>query len=350
MRSGNKSIGSMDIWHGLVASKDPVVTQALAYVGLDSFDPDGPGTHARQEITTHPTTPLRHMDLGYGVKALSWHPDCLRIAFALIDSRVRVYDISSNLPKEKFTIKGNGILTLTTDLAFSPDGARLATGYSNKRVQLWGAASGQSLLGIRHGSAVEAVAFSPDGTRLATCGGDSVRIWDVANGKQLLKIDHRHVRALAFSPDGARLASGGTDIRIWDAASGEQLLKIEDYFIVTMAFSPDGAQLATGIWNLKQGAERDCYGAKIWNSATGKQLLKVRHDTNVRSVAFGPAGVWLATGGDDNTARVWDAASGKQLSEFRHDKRVNSVAFSPDFAWLATGGDDSARIWPIGGL
>jgi len=71
---------------------------------------------------------------------------------------------------------------------------------------------------------VYALAFSPDGATLATAGANgSIRLWDVATQQEIgtpMTAGPGPVYALAFSPDGATLATAGGDgrARLWNVA------------------------------------------------------------------------------------------------------------------------------------
>src|SRR5206468_3569201 len=83
-----------------------------------------------------------------------------------------------------------------------------------------------------HTDGVMVVAFSPDGKRVLSggvCYGErdpTVRLWDVATGKELLKLEGHTVGvyALAFLPGGKKAVSGGGEgtIRVWDLETGKE--------------------------------------------------------------------------------------------------------------------------------
>ena len=121
-----------------------------------------------------------------------------------------------------------------------------------------------------HTYRVGAVAYSPDGATLATAGDDgTARIWAADTGEQLRTLTGHtdRVWAVSYSPDGATLATAGTDgtARIWAADTGEQLRTLTGHtnWVRAVAYSPDGATLATA------GADATI---RIWNPRTGRQV------------------------------------------------------------------------------
>ncbi len=160
----------------------------------------------------------------------------------------------------------------------------------------------QSTPPLRHEQLVVHMAFSPDGARLATTSRDAVQLWDATNGVPLGE-PLRHgtfVVHVAFSPDGARLATASLDgtARLWDARSGVPLGQSMWHrsAVVHVAFSPVGERLATAS---NDGA------ARLWDTHSGVPLGQpMLHGGQVAHVTFSPDGEQLATASNDGTAAV----------------------------------------------
>jgi WD40 repeat protein len=117
---------------------------------------------------------------------------------------------------------------------------------------VWDADTGEELAVLEgHGDGVRDVAFSPDGTRIATASSDNTaRVWDADTGASLAELKgHTHeVQSAAFSPDGRRIVTASWDgtARVWDASTGEQLAELKghgDSNLSDVAFSPDGTRV-----------------------------------------------------------------------------------------------------------
>jgi WD40 repeat protein len=99
-------------------------------------------------------------------------------------------------------------------VSFRPDG-KLVTGggYGRQRVALWDPSTGHRL-GSLSGNVgvVTDVAFSPDGSKLATTSGDgTLRLWDGRSLEPIITLALDADGRLAFSPDGTRLAYEARD-------------------------------------------------------------------------------------------------------------------------------------------
>src|SRR5262249_4243150 len=135
-------------------------------------------------------------------------PDSKRLAVATTtmvgvkpveEGAIRVWDIAAG--KEIATLKGsvagasNDNLSLVANLAFSPDGKRLA-GADGREIKVWDTDSGKVLVTIPSPAPAGGVVFSPNGRRFAGVivtwdtgqRKGALKVWDAATGKEVLDI------------------------------------------------------------------------------------------------------------------------------------------------------------------
>jgi hypothetical protein len=110
-------------------------------------------------------------------------------------------------------------------MAFAASGRVVATGGKDRRVRVWGAATGQERRLLRgHPARVRALAFAPDDMLLVSGDEDGLLyLWDRVAGRELGRVATHAgpVASLAFSPQGDLLATGGADTTalVWDVAA-----------------------------------------------------------------------------------------------------------------------------------
>jgi WD40 repeat protein/uncharacterized caspase-like protein len=211
------------------------------------------------------------------------------------------------------------------------------------------------------------------GMALGATPQNSIRLWDVAAGRELRALPgasdafHAGQTPIAFSPDGRQLAVAGiASVKLWDVAAGREACSLaagRSMRTSSLAWSPDGRLLASGHWETRAGINLlsmsqnlgrvpfdSLYdnSVKIWDASTGQELRNLTGHTGfITAVVFSPDGRLLASGSDDSTIRLWDVSSGQLLHTLTgHTLPVGSLDFSPDSKLLVSGSEDgSTRLW-----
>jgi WD40 repeat protein len=201
--------------------------------------------------------------------------DGTMIAAARPNGSLHLFDTATGKVIHALEVGGSSISDATdakqncyvTSLAFSRDGATLASGDLNGNITLWSTDTGDLrntlrgedsqpcdttvLQALDPNRGVLAVAFSPNGHLLASEDIYGViRIWQVSTGKVLHTLPFHFVRpqydAAKFSPDGRFLVtSGGTPSNdelylVWDVSGGRLLRAFSLLGPGTVDFLPDG--------------------------------------------------------------------------------------------------------------
>jgi WD40 repeat protein len=281
-----------------------------------------------------PSTPGPVAGLQGSVRSLAFSPDGQLLA-AGEDGVTRLWDIGDPVhPKQRALLAGQ---SLGIDaIAFSADGATLATGARDRSIQLWDVADplrpvqGARLTG--HTDSIEALAFSGDGHTLASVSADgpatdsngsktdrTVRLWSVI-GSQRTSADAKLSSPgwlPAFSPDGRTMAAG-FPMTLWDLsnrADPRSLATVPTFAQGQPAvdLSPDGHTLATGV------------PVMLWDVTDRVHPRTLTPRTSITEsaevVRFSPTAPVLVTG-----ALVED---GLQLWDVSHPERPTRIATLP---------------------
>jgi WD40 repeat protein/serine/threonine protein kinase len=335
----------------------------MAGHSAQSFSPDGTflavghttGTRVWQVNRKPWTVIFEHSD---PVWAIDLSHDGNRLATAS-GSAVRIWEVATGRHLLYPLLGVSGDLEhfpfIPSSVLFSPDGALLAVIDSPKTVRLLDAVTGQPVgRSMAHPGRVQNLAFSPDGRRLATSTFESraeqptIRLFDTATQVLIGTYLHESL-CLAMSPGGRQLAVGDRAwrARIWELADGLKPNRVleQGEWCLSLDYSANGSWLATGT---KAGR------VHLWSASSGERRgSSVKLEGPVKKLKLSPDGRLLATATFDifenrhGPVRLWDLTVTPPYPSVELPESVGtlSLALTADGRWLAIGQNDGmARL------
>ena len=298
---------------------------------------------------------LSHSD---EVASVAFSPDGAFIASGSNGGTVELWNVATQTNIGTF---GSG-----RSVAFSPDFRVLATGGTAGgtigTINLWDLTTRNQIKMLSHGRWVETIAISSNGETIVSVSNrglghdNTIELWSLTDGKHIGSLG-RHdgwVTTVAFAPDNTTLASGSLEegtIKLWDVSTRKHVGTLSDVDVIvssirSVAFSPNGRILASG-----SGSGYVYHLLNLWDTTTRKHIASLRSYrwSSVRSVSFSPNGTTLAAGTSGGSVELWDVATRMPIATLAgHTREVSSVTFSHDGRILASGSEDKTiRLWDV---
>jgi len=285
---------------------------------------------------------LNRVEFPQAISSVAWSPDSTSLALWDSSGRVRLLDAEtlSGLRSLRFDSRR------VTDIAWSPDGSRLAFALGDREVWVYDVRDSEIVHAFTtmsewrpspeyEANPVISVDWSPDGSQLAAGMWDGpAYVWDAATGELLAQLEHyrtaypdqNSVIDLNWSPGGRRVAGGfgheprmtlnedgmgepspSDAVAIWDVGSGEKERALQTLmnFTLSLDWSPTDRLMAISL-NSMDGGE-----LLLWDTEDGSQVSADDlpsldgHNRPVYSLAWSPDGTMLASVSEDGTVLIW---------------------------------------------
>jgi WD40 repeat protein len=383
------------IWNsqtGQLQNRLPIIAGSLAWLQRDGniWLTTGEPYMVRLWTVDSPD-PVREISMPIPANWIAWSPDASSLAAA--SSKLYVWDDVRSVVRLEQSLEDNAPAFMS--LAWSPDGATLATGHTDGFVRLWNCETGEftafdaadqapdlawpaepNLLLVagaggafavdevaedgsrprRYGFSTQSVACSLKGDWVAISNDGAIQVLNVESGQMLytlpgrkvgiadLALDREHDR-LAFSVNDwqrhQQASVHALDLQTWRIAgilARNDGSRYAGYPYAGLAFSPDSRWLAA--------APANSGVLEVWDTTQQRLGLSVDLPAATWQPAWSPDSQLLAVYAADGVLLIWDIAEQRELwrsepfSSTPHEINLTrtSLSWSPNSQELAVNG------------
>jgi WD40 repeat protein len=217
-------------------------------------------------------------------------------------------------------------------LAFSPDGTRVARGFT-RRIELWTLAT-SARTNIDVDETMLGLAFDPTGEHLITASIDGrIRTIDPANGRVVRELDtgKRDVRFWALGPTRALAAPG---VESWNLTTGKAEGNLADKVVpIDAVLAGDGT-----------AAVLHPDGVAVFPRGAAPVMIAIASVEEYSRLAISATGKRVAVA-DKQRVRIYDVATRALVRELPESAR--GFAFTADGARIAFARDDMLRLHDV---
>jgi len=295
--------------------------------------------HRNENLRDDAIAALALPDLQRGQSSIPWEPrnyvyplafDALYQRYARIEPNGEIFVCTSEDGSVIQQISSQPINEYRY-FGLSPDGEYVTKLEEDGLLRIWQVADGQQILAQKTTNC-SGVNFSHDSRWLVTGQGHSIIQIDLRTGSEINRLSTAGlVSQLAIDSSDQQIAVAyfrGEEISIYDVSAGQTIaaLPVGPTSPQVLAWHHSGDYFAVG------GVDSRI---QIWNVRSRECLATLKgHAQRVTGLGFHPLSDLLASYGWDGVLRLWEPWSGRQLLE---TPSQTVIRFSSDGRWLGSG-------------
>jgi WD40 repeat protein len=244
------------------------------------------------------------------------------------------------------------------DLAWSPDGARLAAASAAGPISLFASVDGARRAELPgHENGTNCLGWGRKSGVLASGGQDgAVKFWDAAAGQltATAALGGAWIEHLAWCGPAASArpdSAGDAAAPLLFAAAGKNLIALRSDATTAHTFKPAPKTLSALAAHPAGGAIAAAYfgGVCLWDTDDFVAQKEFPYANGIHALAWSPDGKWLVSGNQDPSVHLWIPETDTELHMSGYEGKVKFLSFDHTSRWLATSGGRDACVWDCTG-